>query len=375
MAPLLVALVAVLGVAGVVVFLFVLAFQNPDKAQRWGEIIWSLISRVYRGGGRKAVQYSVQSRLTYFAADLARETGRPSATDIRIEWAQADEQPSNFYRDGRVVIRLHAHENQERNLMVASMFFVSSNLVRRAKRYLSTRQARSVDLYAVDRLLTKTAPASADLLHEEVIGPECDADRELGDLLVEYQRMDRRINAFFPVFVRELNYLAQKVIVKPSGGQLISDVKELHRFLVRYADRAVGEMMPMEVQGRFLRCAVMIVARAVKRDLGDREPYLRHLRELNRAGHETIYLAGSARPANREFVDAIARDFVKESGWNEVDRRQFDAVLRWKDGTDHKERDMMIVLRSNQSRDYIGEAEAVNAPEGVPTLAEVENQA
>jgi hypothetical protein len=369
---LLIALMGVLGTGGVLAFLFVVAYLNPDQAQRLGEMIWSVISRVYSGGNRKAVQYGVQSRLTYFAADLAKETGRPGATDVKIEWAQPEETPNHFYKDNRVVIRLHAYERQDRNLMTASLFYVSDTLVRRAKRYLSKRQARSVDLYAVDRLLTKTAPAAADLLHEEIVGPECDADHELGDLLVDYQRMDRQINAFFPIFIRELNYLAQKVVVKPRDEQLVSDVKELHRFLVRYSDRVVGEEMPLQVQGRFLRCAVMIIARFYGRERGDRVPYVRHLRELSRAMHETIYLVGSAARENGEFMQEIARDFVQESGWTEVDRREYPVILHHKDGTDEKALNLLIVLRSNQSRDYVGEAEEVEVPEDVPTLAAVE---
>lgn len=366
------ALAGLIGISGaLLIFLLVVAFLNPDKAQRWAEMLWALISRVWRAGNRQAVKYGVQSRLTYFAADMAKETGRP-ASDVKVEWAAGDEKTSDFFADGRVVIRLHSHEHQDRNLMIASLLYVSHTLVRRAKRYLSKRQARSIDLYAVDRLLSKTAPAAADLLHEEVVGPECDADRELADLLVQYQRIDRRINGFFPIFIRELNYLAHKVVVKPKGGQLISDVKELQRFLVRYSDRVVGEEIPLGVQGRFLRCAVMIIARSFKRDLGDRGPYLRHLRELNRAGHETIYLVGSAAKENREFMDAITRDFVNETGWTEVDRRQYPSQLRQRDGTDHTVQSLLIVVRSNQPRDYVGEADEVDAPEDFPTLAEVE---
>lgn len=369
-------LLATFGVLGVVVFVVVVAliyaFQNPDKAQRWGEIIWSLVARIRGGSTRRAVQYGVQSRLVNFAADLAKETGRKGATDIRVEWAPVDEKPNSFFADGRVVIRLHSHEQQDRNLMTASLLYVTNRLVRRAKRYLSPRQARSVDLYAVDRLLTRAAPASADLFHEEIMGPECDADRELGDLLVDYQKIDRRINAFFPIFVRELNYLAQKVVVKPKGGQIVKDVQDLHRFLVRLSDRYVGEDMEMGVEGRFLRCAVMIVARSVRRVSGDRQPYLRHLRALRTAGHETVYMVGSASPENREFMDAIAQDFVKESGWTEVDRRQHPAVLRYRDGSEKKTRDLLIVLRSNESRDYVGEADEVEAPTDLPRLAEVE---
>lgn len=192
------------------------------------------------------------------------------------------------------------------------------------------------------------------------------------DLLVDYQRMDRQINAFFPIFIRELNYLAQKVVVKPRDEQLVSDVKALHQFLVDYSDRAVGEDMPLQVQGRFLRCAVMIIAKSYGRKRGDRGPYVRYLRQLSRARHETIYLVGSAAHENGEFMQEIARDFAHESGWTEVDRREYPVILHYSDGTDEKALNLLIVLRSNQGRDYVGEAEEVEVPEDVPTLAAVE---
>lgn len=356
-AALAVALIAVLGLGGVLLILIIVAFLHPDQSQRWGEILWALIGRLWGGGKRKAVQLGVQSRLNAFAIEVAGAVGG-EPRQVKIEWAPAAEEPNHFFADGRLVVRLHPHVRQDRNLMVSSMFFVSQYLVRRAKRYLPKKRARSMDLYAVDRLLTRTAPAAADLLHEEVMGPECDADGELGDLLVDYQRIDR-INAFFPVFVRELNYLAHKVVVKPRGGQLVNDVNELHRFLVRYSDRVLGQQMPLEVQGRFLRCAVMIVALAERRVLGDREPYVRRLRHLAAAGHETLYLIGSAGRENVAFMRAIARDFISESGWSEVDQRQYPVVLHRSDGTEMNERNLLIVLRTNVPRDYVGEADEV----------------
>lgn len=368
---LLVALVATFGVAGLLVGLVIIAYLNPDKAQRWAEIGWAFLSRFYSGANRQAVRFGVQSRLTAFSIEAASETGLGEPTDVRVEWAPPDEKPNQFMADGRVVIRLHAHEHQDRNLVTASLLFISHTLVRRAKKYLPKRRARSIDLYATDRLLTRTAPAAADLLHEEVMGPECDADHEMADLLVEYQRMDR-VNTFFPVFVRELNYLAGKVVVKPRGDQLVRDVNELHRFLVRYSDRIVGSAGNWEVQGRFLRCAVVIIATSLKRELGDREPFVAYVQKVAAAGHETIYLIGNARPENADFMKAVARDFRERSGWTEVDQRTYPALLHHADGTDETVRNLLIVLRTNRTRDYVGEAEEVQEPLDVPSLEAVD---
>lgn len=366
---LLVALVAAFGIGGLLLALLIVAFLNPDKAERWGEMIWSVISKLWRGGNRKAVQLGVQSSLNAFSIEAAGQMGRGEPTRVKVEWAPENEEPSHFFSDGRLVMRLHEHQHQDRNVMTASLFFVSQTLVRRAKRYLPKKRARSLDLYAVDRLLTRTSPSAADLLHEEVMGPECDADRELGDLLVDYQRIDR-INAFFPIFVRELNYLAHKVVVKPQGGQLVIDVNELHRFLIRYSDRVLGHDIRMEVQGRFLRCAVMIIALAIRREIGDRTPYVRRLRRLAAAGYETVYLVGSAGADNVEFMRRIAREFTLGSGWSEVDQRQYPVILHGRDGNDIPSDNLLIVLRTNVPRDYVGFAEEVEEPSEVPGMTE-----
>ena len=364
-------LITAFGGLGIVVVVVIIVLLNPDKAHRWAEILWALISKVWRGGNSRAVQHGVQSRLMTFSREMAGETGHGEAVQVKVEWAPKGEQPSQFMGDGRLVVRLHAYEHQDRNDLTASLLFISHTLVRRAKIYLPKRRARSVDLYAVDRLLTRTAPAAADLLHEEIMGPECDADHELGDMLVDYQKVDR-INGFFPIFIRELNYLAGKVVVKPRGDQLVRDVNELHRFLVRYSDRRIGEEMPMEVQGRFLRCAVMIVAKSAKRDIGDRAPYVKYISRLATAGHETIYLIGNVRRENADFMRAIARDFRNRSGWSEIEQRTFGATLHDADGSDIKVRNLLIVLRTNAPRDYVGVADEVPEPSDMPTFASVE---
>jgi hypothetical protein len=104
--------------------------------------------------------------------------------------------------------------------------------------------------------------------------------------------------------------------------------------LIGYSDRVLGRDIPMEVQGRFMRCSVMIVALAIRRETGDRGPYVRRLRMLASAGYETVYLVGGAGADNVTFMRGIARDFIRESGWSEVDQRQYPVILHSRDGED-----------------------------------------
>jgi hypothetical protein len=348
----LVQLLWTLGPAGALIIVILALILNPDKAARWGEILWALIARIWGAADRRAVRLGLESRVNSFSRDIARETGLAHATRARVEWAETDEQPSHFFEDDRLVLRLHAHHHQDRNLVTGSILLVSQTLVRRSKSLLSKRQARSVDLYAVDRLLARAVPAR-DLFREEVMGPETDRDRDLGELVLCYTRMDR-VNLFFPVFVRELNYLGQKVVVRPRDQRVIEDVNGLLRFLDRYSERAIGQRIAMEQKGRILGCAIMIIARTPMRLKGRVGPYMDHLRTLQGRGYETIYLVGSAEPDNAEFMSSVANTFTQQTGWRQVDRRTFRATLQASDGP-RRVWNLLITLRTPTPKDVLEE--------------------
>lgn len=355
------------GLPGALLVVLIILILNPNVAVRWAEIVWALLSHVSRGADRRAVQYGLQWRVNRFADDIARETGNPVPTRAVVQWTGAEEEPTHFFAENRLVLRLHPHERQDRNLVTASVLLVSQTLVRRSKRFLSKRQARSVDLYAVDRLLSASAATALDLFREEIIGPETDADSELADLIRRYRHIDRA-NLFFAVFVRELGYLGQKLLVRPYNDAVIGDVKKLIEFLVRYTDRKQGEHIPMELQGRVLRCAIMIVALRVKRDIGETRPYTSRLGDLKRAGYETVYLVGDAVRENSTFMTTIANEFCAQSGWRIVDRRSYPSKLAVEDGV----RDVhtfLITLRSPQPADVLETIEALAPAADLPEEA------
>jgi hypothetical protein len=340
---------------GIVAVVLLLFFFFPDKVQRWAELIWALLAKVWGGFGRRSVKLSLQGRLNRFMRQLSDETGRAERTRIDVEWAPADETPSHFLKDERIVVRLHNPDLQDRNLVTSTMIVVSETVIRRAKAFLSPKQARSIDLHAVDHLLA-TTPHAQNLFREEVSGPECDMDRSLADLVAKHQKIDR-VHLFFPVLVRELHYLEQRVVVKPRDERLIVDVSNLIDFLVTFADRVQGEDIRFGVQGRELRCAIMIVAKHQKRELGLAGGYVNRLKDLRRAGCDTVYLVGPAVKDNALFMSEIVTAFTKDSRWEEVGRREYTAPLRTNHSETVRKQTLLIVLRNPNVPDVL-DAEA-----------------
>ena len=342
---------APLGLPAVAIGAIVVLFLFPDRALRWSELIYAALARIWHGFGRRSVKLGLQSSLNGFVRLIGDETGRGDRTPVQVEWAQDDETPKQFFKEDRLVVRLHSHEQQDRNLVTASMLVVSHTLIRRAKTFLSQKQARSIDLHAVDHVLG-SSPHARDLFREEVYGPECDHDSDLAALVTKHQKVDRG-NLFFPVLVRELHYLEQRVVVRPRDERLIVDVSNLIDYLVTFTDRLPGEEIPLGVQGRELRCAIMIVAKRWKREAGMVGGYHNKLRELRRRGCDTVYLLGSARTDNARFLSEIVTAFTKESGWTEVGRRQFSRPVRSSSTETTWRPTLLVVLRNPDVADVL----------------------
>jgi hypothetical protein len=134
---------------------------------------------------------------------------------------------------------------------------------------------------------------------------------------------------------------------------------------VRFADRKQGEEIPLELRGRVLRSAIMIVAQRFKRDIGDRRPYVRRLAQLKIGGYETIYLVGNAERDNAQFVDAIAKEFVEQSGWRIVDRRTYRARLNTDSGFRRVET-LLVTLRTPRDSDEISVLDEIAPADDLP---------
>jgi hypothetical protein len=340
---------AVLGLPGVAIALIAYVLLAPDKALRWAELLSLGLGKIFHGFRRRSVKLGIQSSLNGFVRQISDEAGGQERTPVQVEWTSRDETPHQFFKDGRLVVRLHSHEHQDRNLVTASMLVVSHTLIRRAKTFLSHKQARSIDLHAVDHVLA-ASPHARDLFREEVSGPECDGDRELSDLVMKHEKIDRA-NLFFPILVRELHYLEQRVVVRPRDERLIVDVSSLIDFLVAFADRVQGEDIQLGVQGRELRCAIMIVARRWKREAGLLGGYVNRLKELRRRGCDTVYLLGSAKKDNADFMTEIVAAFAQQSGWTEAGRRQFSSPVRSSPTETVWRPSLLVVLRNPKVAD------------------------
>jgi len=103
----------------------------------------------------------------------------------------------------------------------------------------------------------------------------------------------------------------------------------------------------------------------------DRGPYVRRLAQLKIGGYETVYLAGNSERDNAKFMDAIAREFIEQSGWRLVDRRTYRARLNTEEGFLHVST-LLLTLRTSVESDELAVLEEIAPSDDLPLADEAE---
>lgn len=342
------------GAVGIVLVAIYVIYMTPDRAAVWGSWLWRLGATIFHRVDKKAVALHLEGRFNGMSTVLAGRAHAERAPGVKVQWVDKGETANQFIQQDRLVLRLEPHKNRDRNFVHGGMLVIAATFAVRGKRLLSQTQRRGVDLHAARSLFELASPSVANLFYEDILGPELDRDAKLVELAETLDRLDRA-GLFFSVAHQELVWLGRRVYVSPRDGTLAIEAHDFFEFLARYAERPVGdESIPLSFQGRYFKCAIVIVARTVRRQEGDITPWVSFARSRADAGAEAIYLVGSAISENRAFMDQIAANLCGSNltHWAEQFREEYPSELVGPDGKVGNVRNYMISLRTRRPTRY-----------------------
>lgn len=326
--------------SGGLILLILLLF--PEKIEKWSVMLWKVIYFIIKKGEKKIIAHDIQGRVNEFSKSLRREMTNFDPVGISIQWVMEKETPSEFFKENRLIIRMRQHADQNKNFVYASMVFISKALLTKTKKYLSPTQRESIDLFVGRKLFEKEKPQIVDRFFEDYFSPKALSSNKIMELLEKYEIVDK-VGLFFPVLVQELTFLGEKVFYKPKSEKIITEVKEFINFLQNYAEREVGEEeIPKKFEGAYCRCGIAIIAKQLKREIGDLEPFVRYIQKLIEKKLETIYLIGSASKENRSFIDQISEEIQKKFKLQKYTSKKYKAKIKIKGK--RKEVDSYLVL-------------------------------
>lgn len=342
------------GVTGLVLLGVLLALKYPDQTQKWLAYFYRLLSIVWKGAEKKIISHDLEGRVNAFARSLGQVVPNLDPTGVTVQWIEEGETPDQFFSDNRLVLRLRQHRNQDRNFVNASLVFIAHTVLVRAKKYMSSPQMESLDLFVAKKLFEKEKPGVVDEFYAEHFAPRVEANDKIMELVEKYNVIDK-FGFFSPVFVQEMTFLGQKVFFRKRTNEVIVEIYKLIDFLEAHANRPLGQDVEVEFEGKYSRCAIMIVARKFKLQLGHLHPYVNRVESCIERRIESVYMIGPDSSENVAFIEAIGGQVLAKGMRFCFDRRYTAWVVHW-EGHKRIERPTYIVLyRHREATHYFDE--------------------
>lgn len=335
--------------------LLVFIVLHPTTAEKWGVGLWRGIYFLIQRGGKRIVKHDIQGRINAFSQQvLAKEIANWEPVGIDIVWIKAHEKPEDFFKDNKLVVRMRHHQDQDRNFLFAAMVFISKSVLTKAKKYLSSNQKESFDLFICKKLCMREKPRVLEKFFDDYFAPSTDASKRITELLSQYEIIDR-VGMFYGVLVQELNFLGEKVFLKPRSGKIVEEVTHLINFLEQCSNREIGdETVETNFEGKYCRCGIVIIAKQIMRILGDTKPYVNYIDELIGKNIENIYLVGPAEPQNKELIERVVLETQQRCGYLEQFSKTYKAKLK-KKGKRIEKSCFLILIRSPNVIDFYDE--------------------
>jgi hypothetical protein len=302
-------LVFALGSSGI---LWAILLYNPEKIEKWSSLLWKLLSffdSVFRNAHRMYVKHDLQSRVNDFVRRLRKTSPQLAATKVRLEWADPNQTIKGFLENGQVCLRIRKEDRGDLNFVHGTYLFVSTSLLHKTKRYISSSQRESLDLYVCSRIFESEKPAVVDAFLEEYLHKRLGKGTKANAYFDRYASIDEA-GYFYSVLLQELHFLGQRVFGARQDSTIITEIDKLINFLVRISERSVGDDTDLEFYSQYCNFAIMIIGKAPKIEESI-EPYAKFIQKLlKNSSLETLYIRG---PVEREAeIDEICTRFNDE---------------------------------------------------------------
>ena len=317
--------------------------KEPDKFEK----VIRLIAKMFRYFSKKAellyVKYDIQSSLNSLIITIKRNVPNLSITKIKLEWIDENITQEQFIKSGQLVLRMHNSRNPNRNLVNATVAFVSCSLLIKAKYYLANYQKTAIDLFASHKILRKDNPEAVGELIDCYLRGAMD-NKKINLLYTQFTHIDS-VGLFFPVYINELNFLGEKIFgTAVNKNEIFEEVNRLAAFLNNYSNRKLSQDIISEFTGNHCKFAIRIVGKKYKVDTEGSRIYINNILKIH-SNVETIYLIGDLK--NKVFIDNVVAECLKAIPYRIYNNKKYQAKIKDYNGNIYECDSYLVILRSN----------------------------
>jgi len=303
---------------GVVIYLI----THPDVAEKWGALLSRLFSKISRRAELSSVALDIQGKIDSFSKSVNSEVSGILPYGVKIEWVTGELTKESFFRDGKIILRMNYHSNQDENIVHATMEYITRGMLSDSRPHIDERIMKSADLICTKKLIEKERRTALQFYYGEILSPARKSDGELDKYVLIMQQLDES-GYFTQILLRELQRLGATMQFSIPE----KSVKEETKRFVEFLDEKINKKKPgvdvPDFVGQKIRTSIVYVARM---ETGTIEPHLRFIEGCVKREIDTIYVCARGE-YNTLLVKELEKRLESYSKLTKVSRNEFRLPL------------------------------------------------
>lgn len=283
---------------GVAVAIVLYLFHHPDKFEHWVALFYRALFFAFSGFpilkrkiDRYAVAASIQDSVNGACETVNRQSPGTFPHAVRIDWVQAESKES-FIKRGQVVVRLKHFEDQDKNIVDATLLYLKVGFLPRARHYLDTSLQKGCLYKAALEIFAQNRDSGAyRYFLENEVTPELLSNPDLKYDLEVLDSLDT-VGYFTRIFLCEVRHIGEKLVGNIATPAIQQELREFSRFLQAIATKGRNEDVPLSFNGAKIKVALVLVAKRQVILFRGITPYVNRIMRLVRDGYDSIYIAG-----------------------------------------------------------------------------------
>jgi len=291
------------GVIGVItIYIFVI---KPERGDNFISFLSRLFSKLSKTAEKTATARWMQGKINSFISSINSEVEGLLPYTLKIKWLPENIDKNSFVKNGKVVVMLKYHKNQDENLARATLFYIKEAVIPEARSHIYFKLGEAIDLMMTKKVLYSFAESRSSFNYflNEILRPKTEADSEIKEFCSVIDKLEER-GLFTRVLLRELKELGYKRAGITETGETVYETSEFTKFLKEIAQKEQGQDVPLTFNKTYIKIAIILVARPETEAFGA-EPFMKRIQEKIKQRINVIYIF--ARGKNINLARVISR--------------------------------------------------------------------
>ena len=316
---------------------------NPEKLEKLASIFFNIISKVNVRWEYGKLASEIQYQINYASKQIEKEAPDILPYAPKIEWVKKEEEEA-FLKRGEIIVRLKRGVNHERNLVMATLLYLSKGLLPKSRSYIDKNLMKSIEFTVAKRIFAKTRPSTVfDYFTDEILLP---AFREEPALEKDCQQLEilEDVGYFTRILLVELKELGKRLAPALPTKHIFQEIRAFVNFLCTIVQKRKEEDVRLLFPGTRLKVGVILVAKKQTIQKWGIEAHKRRIAKYIREGVDVIYICGWGKH-NVQRVKNIVKDMEKNEQIKVLMKSTY--IIPRFEGMDNK--GIVLLCQSNKS--------------------------